>query len=139
MVQVSKTGVGKVWGGRTAAAVLAMLLLAGAKENPVSAKQIVAGAQQPSMSGQTSVGRPDPMYGGPDPETLARMQAQRQRASDDDRHKRLVADTDKLLQLATELKTDVDKSSKDELSVAVINKAAEIEKLSHDVKERMKN
>jgi hypothetical protein len=37
------------------------------------------------------------------------------------------------------LKADVDKSTKNELSIAVINKAAEIEKLSHDVKERMKN
>jgi hypothetical protein len=57
----------------------------------------------------------------------------------DDRHKRLIADTDKLLQLATELKVDVDKSSPNELSVKVIQKATEMEKLSHDVKERMRN
>ncbi len=55
-----------------------------------------------------------------------------------DRQKRLVADTDKLLQLAQELKTEVDKSNKDTLSVTVVKKAEEIEKLAKSVKERMK-
>jgi hypothetical protein len=68
-----------------------------------------------------------------------RLQGQRDRMWNDDRHKRLIADTDKLLQLATELKVDVDKSTPNELSVKVIQKATEMEKLSHDVKERMRN
>ena len=55
-----------------------------------------------------------------------------------DRQKRLVADTDKLLQLAQELKVEVGKSNKDMLSVTVIKKAEEIEKLAKSVKERMK-
>jgi hypothetical protein len=46
---------------------------------------------------------------------------------------------DRLLALTNELKTDVDKSSKDELSLDVIRKAGEIEKLAHDVQSRMKN
>ena len=50
----------------------------------------------------------------------------------------MVADADKLLQLATELKEDVDSSTKNELSVTTVKKAAEIEKLAHEVKERMK-
>ena len=58
---------------------------------------------------------------------------------EDERHKRLLADTEKLLALSTELKDEVDKTSKDELSVDVVRKAAEIEKLAHDVKERMKS
>jgi len=56
----------------------------------------------------------------------------------DDRQKRLVADTDKLLALATDLKQQVDKTDKEILSVDVIKKADEIEKLAHSVKERMK-
>jgi hypothetical protein len=36
------------------------------------------------------------------------------------------------------LKAQVDKSTKDTLSVDVIKKAEEIEKLAHSVKERMK-
>jgi hypothetical protein len=54
------------------------------------------------------------------------------------RQKQIVDDTQRLLGLANELKQDVDKSSKDTLSLDVIRKADEIEKLAHSVKERMK-
>ncbi len=47
-------------------------------------------------------------------------------------------DTEKLLQLATELKQYVDKTNEQTLSVSVIKKAEEIEKLAHAVKEKMK-
>jgi hypothetical protein len=63
---------------------------------------------------------------------------QQEKLRNNDRQKRLVADTDKLLVLATDLKAQVDKSTKDTLSVDVIKKADEIEKLAHSVKERMK-
>ena len=63
---------------------------------------------------------------------------QQAKLQNNDRQRRLVADTDKLLALATDLKTQVDKSTKDTLSVDVIKKADEIEKLAHSVKERMK-
>ncbi len=58
---------------------------------------------------------------------------------EDERHKRLLADTAKLVELTNELKAEVDKAAKDELSVDVVRKAAEIEKLARDVKERMKS
>jgi hypothetical protein len=67
------------------------------------------------------------------------MDAERMKAMNDDRHKKLAADVERLLALSNELKSDVDKANKDELSVAVIRKAAEIEKLAHDVQSRMKN
>ena len=67
------------------------------------------------------------------------MDQERMKAMNDDRHKRLAADVDRLLSLTNELKSDVDKANKDELSVEVIRKAAEIEKLAHDVQSRMKN
>lgn len=47
-------------------------------------------------------------------------------------------DTDKLLELATELKQYVDKTNKNVLSMDVIKKAEQIEKLAHSVKEKMK-
>ena len=47
-------------------------------------------------------------------------------------------DTDKLLELATELKQYVDKTNEDILSTDVIKKADEIEKLAHSVREKMK-
>lgn len=74
---------------------------------------------------------------GRDPHAAA-MREQLEKARNDDRQKQLVADTDKLLSLATELKTDVQKSNKDTLSLDVIRKADEIEKLAHNVKEKMK-
>ncbi|MGD0444468.1 MAG: hypothetical protein ABSA39_11080 [Edaphobacter sp.] len=64
--------------------------------------------------------------------------AQMEKSRNSDRQKKLVADTDKLLALATDLKAQVDKTTKDTLSVDVIKKADEIEKLAHSVKERMK-
>lgn len=68
-----------------------------------------------------------------------RMEEQRRDALNDSRHKRLEADVEKLLALTNELKTDVDKANKDELSMDVVRKAQEIEKLAHDVQSRMKN
>jgi hypothetical protein len=56
----------------------------------------------------------------------------------EDRQKRLIADTDKLLQLATELHNDVGKTDQHILSLDVVRRADEIEKLAHSVKERMK-
>jgi hypothetical protein len=82
----------------------------------------------------------DPAAGGiGDPGIRARMDVERLKAANDDRHKKLVLDVDKLISLSNELKTDVDKTNKDELSLDVIRKAQEIEKLAHDVQSRMKN
>lgn len=69
----------------------------------------------------------------------AHIDEERLKAMNDDRHKKLYADVDRLLALSNELKSDLDKANKDELSVTVIRKAAEIEKLAHDVQSRMKN
>jgi hypothetical protein len=63
---------------------------------------------------------------------------QQARMRNNDRQKQLVDETQKLLSLANELKSEVDKSTKDTLSLEVIRKADEIEKLAHDVKEKMK-
>jgi hypothetical protein len=74
---------------------------------------------------------PDPMH--------AHMDAERMKAMNDDRQKRLSADVDRLLALTNELKAGLDKTNKDQLSLEVMRKAAEIEKLAHDVQSRMKN
>ena len=66
------------------------------------------------------------------------MEEQQARSRNSERQKKLMADTDKLLLLATDLKQQVDKTNKDVLSVDVVKKAEEIEKLAKSVKERMK-
>jgi hypothetical protein len=55
-----------------------------------------------------------------------------------ERHAALKNDTDKLVKLAGELKDYVDKSNENVLSLDVLKKAEEIEKLAHNVKEKMK-
>jgi hypothetical protein len=102
----------------------------------------MSGGQRTQPTDQQSGQFPttSPRGGVPDfgPPTSPKMEEQQARARSTERQKKLVADTDKLLTLATELKTDVDKTNQNILSMDVIKKADEIEKLAHSVKERMK-
>jgi hypothetical protein len=59
-------------------------------------------------------------------------------AANAERKKQIAEDTVKLLKLAADLKAEVDKTGKDTLSLNVIRKADEIERLAHNVKEKMK-
>jgi hypothetical protein len=85
--------------------------------------------------------QPRPPFGEP-PNPTDPMERQRQekmeKARNNDRQKQLEKDTDKLLALAKELKEEVGKSNADTLSVDVVKKAAEIEKLAKSVKDRMR-
>jgi hypothetical protein len=55
------------------------------------------------------------------------------------RQAQLRRDTDKLVALTAELKQNVDKTSPNILSMDVVKKAAEIEKLAKSVEDKMKN
>jgi hypothetical protein len=55
-----------------------------------------------------------------------------------ERHAALKTDTDRLLKMAVDLKAYVDKSNENVLSLEVLKKAEEIEKLAHSVKDKMK-
>ena len=68
----------------------------------------------------------------------ARRDAEREKAMNKARAERIKRDTDKLLQLATELKRYVDKTNENVLSVDVIKKAEEVEKLAKNIREKMK-
>ena len=59
-------------------------------------------------------------------------------AANMERKRQITDDSARLLKLASDLKAEVDKTSKDTLSLGVIRKAEEIEKLAHNVKEKMK-
>jgi hypothetical protein len=71
-------------------------------------------------------------------ETQDRMAREMAKKANLERHTALKTDTDKLFKLAEELKDSVDKSSANVLSVDVVKKAEEIEKLAHSVKDKMK-
>jgi hypothetical protein len=60
-------------------------------------------------------------------------------AADTERKRQLASDCAMLLQLATGLKAEVDKTTKDTLSLTVIRKANEIERLARNVKDRTKD
>lgn len=83
----------------------------------------------------------DPQFGrrrnGMSPDEQQR-ERDRVRAMNKDRQQKLKQDTDKLLQLATELKQYVDKTNENMLSVEVLKKTDEIEKLTKSVREKMK-
>lgn len=68
-----------------------------------------------------------------------RMEKDREKALQKERFENLKKDTDKLLKLANELKENVDKASKDTLSLEVIRKTEEIEKLAKSVREKMRS
>lgn len=67
-----------------------------------------------------------------------KMEHDREKALNKQRQANLQKDTDRLLKLATELKESVDKSNEHTLSLDVIKKADEIEKLAKSVKDKMK-
>ena len=85
-----------------------------------------------------------PPITGQNPRTPAETEIETQqkraaeKAENTKRQQDIKKDTDKLLQLATELKQYVDKTNEHTLSLTVIKKADEIEKLAHTVKEKMK-
>jgi hypothetical protein len=93
--------------------------------------------------GQTQPPRPIPQKdvgNTPFDEDEARNRITREMAkkANEQREAALKNDTDKLLKLATELKAYVDKSDKNVLSLDVVKKAEEIEKLAHSDKDKMK-
>ena len=105
---------------------------------------LMAGAAQ-----QAPPGSPDRPYLLPEANRLPDANEQmkmREKASKEqnfeaanaERRKQIADESTKLLTLAMALKAEVDKTNKDTLSLNVIRKADEIEKLAHNVKEKMK-
>jgi len=70
---------------------------------------------------------------------LRRMAQRMARTRNADRQKKIVADTNQLLNLARELNDAVSHSSKNTLSLDVIKKADEIEKLAKTIKQKMRD
>ena len=75
---------------------------------------------------------------GPEDEARQRMERDMAKRANQERQTNLKRDTEKLLKLSTELKEYVDKTNEGTLSLDVLKKAEEIEKLAHSVKDKMK-
>lgn len=72
------------------------------------------------------------------PAVPSRIQKDMEKKANEQRQADLKRDTERLLKLSTELKDYVEKSNENILSLDVIKKADEIEKLAHSVKTRMR-
>lgn len=100
-----------------------------AKDRPVA--DVSAAAPEPQI-------RPSPFPKKEDDPHLVEMEKRRQKALNKERFNNLKRDTDKLLELATELKTHVDKADENMLSLDVLKKTEQIEKLAKSVRDKMK-
>lgn len=87
-----------------------------------------------------SAPRQNPPFGPPQPKDGQRERIEKDMAkrANKQRQEEIRRDSEQLLKLATELKQYVDKSNENILSMDVVKKAEEIEKLAHSVKEKMK-
>lgn len=86
---------------------------------------------------------PTPINQPPDANSLMAMRNQEGKgknyaAVNAERRKQISEDSARLLKLAQELMAEVEKASKDTLSLNVVRKAEAIEKLAHSVREKMK-
>lgn len=80
-----------------------------------------------------------PQYETRQDPTQKEMQDRMMREANKKRQQDIRDDTDKLFLLATELKAAVDKTNENLLSIDVVRKADEVEKLAKKVKEKMKD
>jgi hypothetical protein len=112
-------------------AVVALFLMTLGRSTPCS-------SQEPSPSQIPRINPPSPPQSDPGSEERAKIERDMAKKANQDRQSQLQRDADSLLKLATELKQYVDKTNEHTLSLDVIKKAGEIEKLAHSVKEKMK-
>ena len=120
-----------LWAGGLASLVAIVLLTGAAQQG----QQPSANPDQASVT-PTPVQPPDTNDHAKPPEQQAAPQSAVTPGAE---HKRQISDDSaRLLTLAMALKAEVDKTNKDTLSLNVIRKADEIEKLAHSVRDKMK-
>ena len=79
-----------------------------------------------------------PTKNEPNPDIPSAARKELEKKANEQRQAELKRDTAKLVQLSTELKEYVDKTDENVLSLDVVKKAEEIEKLAHSVRSKMK-
>lgn len=121
----------------------------------VSSLALLAGVSASVAFGQSSgteyIPRPEPRptllspdaNRTPDPNDIQSMRDQQFKknkfeTANVERKRQLAEDSAKLLKMAAELKAEVDKTSQDTLSLSLIRKAEEIERLARNVQQKMK-
>jgi methionyl-tRNA synthetase len=113
---------------KTLGLIILLFVLAAVQSMPCQAQQ------QPPRPPDYPPNRPPTL----EEEQHAKIEKEMAKKANQQRQAELKRDTDKLLKLATELKQYVDKTNENTLSLEVLKKAEEIEKLAHSVKDKMK-
>lgn len=96
---------------------------------------LLAAGALPCGQSQQSLSQSQPQQNPAAPKTADSAPAPAE-TSANQQEQRTAKESADLLKLATELKTEVDKSTKDTLSLAVIRKADEIERIARGMKDR---
>jgi hypothetical protein len=112
-----------------ASMVLAFTLFTGAWGQP--------GRRQPTNDNQFP-GPPTRPTDSPYDPAAAEMRQRMMKQMNKERFAHIKKDTDQLLTLATQLKKSVDEANDQTLSLEVVRKAEQIEKLAKNVKEKMR-
>ncbi|GAA3765052.1 hypothetical protein [Terriglobus aquaticus] len=85
--------------------------------------------------GRTATAQSAALIGG---NQVQRVENQQKQMAAEARQKKMETDAARLVEMAQQLKTSVDKTNKDVLSVDVIKEAERIEKLAREVREGMR-
>ena len=115
--------------------VTAMMLLLGFAGIGRAQNQQI-GQSYPRGQGQWGQIQPDQSYPGQMSGDSA-MEEKRLNALNAERQKALIADTEKRVKLAAELNEEVNGKNLDQLTPDQLRKVAEIEKLAHNIREKM--
>lgn len=127
----------KIHGGRACACLAVMAALNGTAQSPNTPLPPGGALRQDRADIAGSINwTPD----ANDQMRMSEQQAKQRNfaAANAERKRQIADDSARLLKLATDLKAEVDKTTKDTLSLNVIRKADEMERLAHSVKEKMK-
>lgn len=95
-------------------------------------------AQNPTLPSPPQLPVPTDRARSAEDEARSRLERDMAKKANQERQLALKRDTEKLLKLSTELKEYVEKTNENMLSLDVVKKAEEIEKLAHSVKTKMK-
>ncbi len=95
-------------------------------------------AQNPTLPSPPQVPSPSDRTVPAEDEARSKLERDMAKKANQERQLALKRDTEKLLKLSTELKEYVDKTNENMLSLDVVKKAEEIEKLARSVKTKMK-
>lgn len=109
-----------------------LLLAASGAAHTARAQQMQPAYIPPSLPATTGSAPP-----GSDP-VMRSMDEKMAIERNNERQRKIVTESEQLLALAKKLNTDVGKSNQNELSVAVVKEAAEIEKLAKSIKDKMR-